>query len=207
MPTLTESAAPSDDQLMEQLEAGELDASMAELQQRYRERVHQFVLGILRDEHLAQDVTQEVFERVFLKSHHYTIGTRFRAWLFEIARNQALSALRTRRNLPTPISSFGGEDYDASLLDNFACRPDERLPEERELMAAFRQAVVSLPERYQIVFNLCALRGLEYQEAADLLDMPVGTVAIRLLRARKRLFDSLSQHLGRVRRPPACMQQ
>lgn len=195
----------SDDQLMAGLEAGELDRSMAELQRRYRERIYHFVLGMVRDEHLAQDVTQEAFERVFLKSHHYAIGTSFRSWLFEIARNQALSALRARRNLPRPISSFSGDD-EAPMLEQLAHRPDDRLPEERELMAAFRQAVASLPERYQAVFTLCALRGLEYREAADLLGVPVGTVAIRLLRARKRLFDSLSQHIGRLRRPPACLQ-
>jgi RNA polymerase sigma-70 factor (ECF subfamily) len=205
MPLLAEPGALSDDELMEQLEAGELEASMGELQRRYHERVYLFVLGVVRDEHLAQDVTQETFERVFLKSHHYTIGTSFRAWLFEIARNQALSALRARRTVPTPISSFHGDD-DAPMLEQLAHRADDRLPEERELMAAFRQAVASLPERYQVVFNLCALRGLEYREAAKLLDIPIGTVAIRLLRARKRLYDSLSQHIGRLRRPPACFQ-
>jgi RNA polymerase sigma-70 factor (ECF subfamily) len=73
-------------------------------------------------------------------------------------------------------------------------------------MATFRQAVASLPERYQLVFSLCALRGLEYREAAVLLGVPVGTVAIRLQRARKRLYGALARHLGRLRRPPACLQ-
>jgi RNA polymerase sigma-70 factor (ECF subfamily) len=198
-------ALSTDDELVRQLDTSQLESAMAALQDRYQRRVRHLVLSLVRDEHLAQDVTQEVFEKVFLKSHLYQPGTCFRAWLLEIARNLALSSLRERRHLPRPISSFDGDD-ELPRLEQLAFRPDERVPEERELMAAFRRAVASLPERYQAVFHLCALRGLEYREAARLLDVPVGTVAIRLLRARRRLFEALSPLLGRLRRPPACLQ-
>ena len=70
-------------------------------------------------------------------------------------------------------------------------------------------AVADLPaalEHYRTVFDLCVRQGMPYQDAGKQLDLPTGTVAIRIMRARKRLFAALQQHLGRLRRPPACFQ-
>ncbi len=66
--------------------------------------------------------------------------------------------------------------------------------------------IQDLPEPYQRVFELCVRQGRPYREAARILDLPTGTVAIRIMRARKRLFRALSHHLDRLRRPPACFQ-
>lgn len=195
---------PTDDELMRRLEAGDYEASLTAIEARYRDRITGFVRSFLQDDHLAQDVTQEVFEKVFLKSHQYRPGTCFRAWLFEIARNQARSALRNRKQAPIPISSFA-TTAEEEPLDHLAISAGDRTPEEREFMAAFRDAVARLPEHYQYVFDLCANRGMDYRSAAQHLGVPVGTVAIRLMRARRRLFDALSQHFDRLRRPPACL--
>jgi RNA polymerase sigma factor (sigma-70 family) len=73
-------------------------------------------------------------------------------------------------------------------------------------MVAFHDAVADLPEHYRTVFELCVRQGKPYQEAGAQLGLPTGTVAIRIMRARKRLFTALQQHLGRLRRPPACFQ-
>ena len=153
----------------------------------------------------------EVFEKVFLKTALYQPGTNFRAWLFEVARNQALSALRQHRRMPKPVTSLGstllGPDEDGDWLANVA---DEltrnRAAEEREFMTAFQSAVNELPDNYRKVFELCVQRGKSYDEAARKLKIPVGTVAIRIMRARQRLFRALSRHVDRIRRPPACFQ-
>ena len=198
---------PSDDELMAMIEAGRADEGLSGLQERYGRRILHFVRGLVRDGHLAQDVTQEVFEKVYLKSHLYQQGTNLRAWLFEVARNQALSVLRSRRRAPRPISSLStSESDDHDLLDAIPERHPNRDVEEREFMDAFAQAVDALPERYRTVFNLCVREGRPYQEAAERLGLPTGTVAIRIMRARKRLFKVLSPHMGRLRRPPACFQ-
>ena len=96
----------SDDRLMADLNAGEVEASLRALKERYEVRVHNLVHGIVRDSHLADDVTQEVFTKVFFKSHLYRPGSSFRAWLLEIARNQALSAIRARRSTPKLFESI-----------------------------------------------------------------------------------------------------
>jgi RNA polymerase sigma-70 factor (ECF subfamily) len=201
-------AEASDEDLVLRLQQGETDGPITALEARYGRRIYHFVQGMVRDQHLAQDVTQEVFEKVLQKHSLYRPGTNFRAWLFEVARNQALSAVRSRQRVPRPISSLlPSESGDvADLLDTLTAPADTRLLEENEFMDAFQAAVADLPPHYRTVFDLCVRRGVPYQDAGKELGLPTGTVAIRIMRARKRLFAALQHHLGRLRRPPACFQ-
>ena len=204
-------ATLDDDALVALIGGAEAERGLAELELRYERKVYHFVLGLLRDTHLAHDVTAEVFEKVFLKTNLYQPGTNFRAWLFEVARNQALSALRLQRRMPKPISALasspmGAEDDDDWLANVAEPTVRNRAVEEREFMSAFQTAVAELPENYQRVFELCVQQGKSYDDAARALRVPVGTVAIRIMRARQRLFRALSKHVDRIRRPPACFQ-
>ncbi len=197
----------SDDELMARINAGDVEACLAELRARYGRRIHALVLGIVRDSHLADDVSAEVFAKVFRKSHLYRADTNFAAWLLEVARNQALSALRARRRLPVPISGLGGgtdANADVDLLDGIAAHGADDAAEEQDLMAAFERAVDELPQSHREPFTLCAQQGLQYRQAAALLGIPTGTVAIRIMRARKRLYKALAHHFERLRRPPSC---
>ena len=205
----TNYSAASDDDLMARMSSGEADPCLRELQGRYGRRIYHFVYGLLKDAHTAGDVAQEVFEKAYLKSHLYKAGTNFRAWLFEVARNQALSTLRHKKRSPRPMSSLPpleGESEAADLLELLPETHEERSLEEGEFMQAFADAVRDLPERYRIVFEMCVRQGNSYEDAAQALHIPTGTVAIRIMRARKRLFQALAHHLGRLRRPPACLQ-
>lgn len=195
----------SDEELVAALQAGDSDHALTTLEARYGSRIRHFVQGMVRDAHIAQDVTQEVFEKVLLKNDHYRPGTNFRAWLFEIARNQALTALRARQRLPRPVSSLPRTE-EVDLLDSLPAENTNRDLEEAEFMTAFHAAVNDLPEHYRSVFDLCVQRGMPYQDAGRELGLPTGTVAIRIMRARKRLYATLEGHLGRLRRPPACFQ-
>jgi RNA polymerase sigma-70 factor (ECF subfamily) len=195
----------SDEDLVARMQAGETDAPLTELERRYGKRIYHLVLGMVRDSHLAHDVTQDVFEKVLQKNELYRLGTNFRAWLFEVARNQALTAIRSRQRLPRPVSSLALPD-DADPFAELPAREQAQELEEAEFMTAFQQALDGLPEHYRSVFELCIRQGKPYQEAGQQLGLPTGTVAIRIMRARKRLFGALQQHLGRLRRPPACFQ-
>ena len=197
----------TDDELVAELHNGNVAGGLTALEARYGQRILHFAQGICRDRHLAQDITQDVFAKLLQKHDHYRPGTNFRAWLFEIARNQALSALRTRQRLPRPVSSLQPTDTDDT--DPLAVLPapsDDRALELEEFMSAFHAAVDALPQRYREVFDLCVSQGMAYQAAGRKLDLPTRTVAIRIMRARKRLFGALHKHLDRLRRPPACFQ-
>lgn len=194
-----------DEDLVALLQAGDAAAALTEFERRYGRRIYHFVQGMVRDPHLAQDVTQDVFEKVLLKHDLYRPGTNFRAWLFEVARNQALTLLRSRQRTPRPVTSVQTADGPDLLESLPAQAPDQQL-EEEEFMAAFHTAVAGLPDHYRSVFELCVRQGKPYQDAGRELGLPTGTVAIRIMRARKRLFTALHHHLGRLRRPPACFQ-
>jgi RNA polymerase sigma-70 factor (ECF subfamily) len=198
----------TDDQLMQAINAGQVEDSLSVLQSRYGHKVRHFIRSIVKDSWLAQDVAQETFVKVFFKSHLYQIGTSFKAWVFEIARNQALSALRSRRRSPRPVTSLNIADPDSeqNLLEQVLSSEANRDLEEREFMTSFEDAVTALPEHYQTVFRRCVIGGRSYQDVANELKIPTGTVAIRIMRARKRLFQTLSPHFDRLRRPPACIQ-
>ncbi|MEC9047061.1 MAG: sigma-70 family RNA polymerase sigma factor [Planctomycetota bacterium] len=197
----------TDEDLIRQLQAGATELAMTELERRYGKRINHFVQGMVRDPHLANDVTQEVFEKLLVKNNLYKLGTNFRAWLFEVARNQALTMLRSSKRLPRPVSALQVPLQDAdTILDKVPARADDEALVEAEFMTAFQQAVDELPEHYRTVFEMCVRRGCAYQEAGARLGLPTGTVAIRIMRARKRLFSALQHHLGRLRRPPACFQ-
>ena len=201
-------ASCSDDELIEAINLGRVEEGLAVLQERYGRRIRKFAASIVRDYSMAQDVAQETFIKVFFRSHLYQIGTNFKAWMFEIARNQALSALRSRRRNPRPLSSLTHLDSDSEFefFDHLLGQADDRRPESAEFQHAFEQAVQNLPEHYRTVFDICVVQGRPYQEVAEELGLPCGTVAIRIMRARKILFKGLSHHLGRLRRPPACIQ-
>ena len=96
-PLDVDSLVATDEAMIRLLRDGQAEAALAGIQQRYGERIRHFVHGIVRDEHLAHDIVQEVFEKLLVKNHLYQEGTNFRAWLFEVARNQALSALQSPR--------------------------------------------------------------------------------------------------------------
>ena len=199
----------SDDDLMTHLGGERASDALGVLQSRYGRRIQHFVHGLVKDSHLAGDVTQEVFEKAYLKRDLYRQGTSFRAWLFEVARNQALSALRKQKRCPRPISGLTLPPFDdrgSDWLDQLPQPEEDHRLEEDELMAAFETALHELPERYRAVFDLCVREGETYEHAARVLSIPTGTVAIQIMRARQRLFRALARHLGRLRRPPACLQ-
>ncbi len=201
-------ARPSltDEDLIQRLQAGETEFAITQLELRYGKRIYRFVQGMVRDPHLADDVTQEVFEKLLLKNGLYRTGTNFRAWLFEIARNQALTLLRSRNRLPKAASALQTTAEDGDFLDTVPAKAAAEELVEQEFMDAFQKAVDELPAHYRVVFDLCVRKGHPYQEAGKELGLPTGTVAIRIMRARKKLFTALEHHLGRLRRPPACFQ-
>lgn len=196
-----------DDELMAAINGGAAEVGFAELQRRYGKLVEGWVQTIVHDVQMAQEVAYETLTKVFLKSHLYRPDSNFQAWLFKVARNHALSKLRDRRRRPLPISNLAAT-YDrhevTDALQLVADHREHREAEEHEFASAFEAAVERLPDRYRDVFERCVQRGVSYRDAGAELGVPTGTVAIRIMRARKRLFLELAHHFNRIRRPPAC---
>jgi RNA polymerase sigma-70 factor, ECF subfamily len=154
---------------------GDLDA-FEELVRTYQADVYRFACHLTRDRAVAEDVTQEAFIRAFRFLHTFRGDCRFSSWLMRIARNCGMDALRSRTHRaereqagPPPVA----------IADPVA---------HAELAAALR----AISGDHREPFLLIEVFGLSYQEAADVLQLKVGTVKSRMHRARRALCEALS---------------
>lgn len=157
-----------------------------ELVQRYRQQVVAVVYRMCGDVYLAEEAAQEAFIRAWQHLESYDMQRPFRNWLYRIAINAALDALRRQ----PPVSALEGQPLAAPAGD------PENILEHRERAEAVRQAVLALPPASRAVLVLREYQGLAYQEIADTLHIPVGTVMSRLNYARQALRQSLAGYMG-----------
>ncbi len=171
-------------------EAGR-DAALAQLLPLYRRRVHSLAWSIVRNPALADDVAQEVFIRVWRALPTYDERARFSTWLYAITRNTAISALRQQRADHATLS-------DNATLEEAEAFLAEHSPADADGVGEIAtrrlwQAVGTLPGGQQQVITLFYLQDRSYDEVAEMLAMPLGTVKTLLHRARQRLASLLDR--------------
>ena len=160
--------------------------AFGELVRRHREAVITVVYRMCGDVRLAEDAAQEAFVRAWQHLPGYRPRSPFRNWVYRIAVNAALDALRALHQ--------EREAVDMDALASLDERPETRV-EREEQAGRVRQAVLSLPPASRAVLVLREYEGLSYQEIADTLDIPIGTVMSRLNYARGRLREALAPWL------------
>ncbi len=133
-------------------------------------------------EELAKELTQETFLKAFIHLKSFRGESAFSTWLVQIGLNRAKSLVSTRRykerqrQVEFEVERHGGSDGDTFV----------RLERKRQV-ERLKQAITQLDSKYREVVILCALEGLPYEEAAKILQIPVGTVRSRLNKARQTL--------------------
>ena len=172
--------------------AGRTEAS-EELVRRYERPIYGLIARMVRDEAQAEDLTQDTFVKMFRALGRFDPAMRFSSWLFRIAHNTAIDYLRQRRLLvSTPIEDPDNEsDPLASLPDPSAISP-ERSAQRAELAEAVDRALDRVRPDYRAVLVLRYQEGLEYQDIAEVLGAPLGTVKTFLHRARRDLARELA---------------
>lgn len=153
-------------------------------------RLRRYALSLSRAADIADDLVQSACERALVTTSELRDDLRFDAWMFRIVRN--LWYDRTRR-LKTR-----GEEIDVTTRDDLAAIEGEKVPERRLLLRRVAAAMDALPPEQREVMLLVCVEGLAYREAAEVLDVPVGTVMSRLARARKRVADEVGVETGSV---------
>lgn len=148
-------------------------------------RLRRFARTLTRDRSDADDVVQIAVERALVRHEQWRPGSRLDSWLFGIVRNAWIDEVRARSRRS---AVFAPEEAGAQVGSTAT---DEDLD-----MRAIRNALFELPEDQRVVVSLVLIEGLSYQEAADALEIPMGTVTSRLARGRATLQTQLAQELA-----------
>ncbi|CAN5637699.1 hypothetical protein BH09PLA1_BH09PLA1_37040 [soil metagenome] len=183
--------------------------AFAQIVQLYQDRIFNAVLRMVGDHEEARDLAQETFTRALVKIDSFRGEAQPYTWLFRIALNLAISQLRkTHRRRTFTLSSgpsgsngradAGHEDQAAGLLDRIAqdrgADPAEQI-ENRERNEQVVAALGRLDAEYRAILVMRDVEGFDYQQMADVLNLPLGTLKSRLFRARIALRDELRPYM------------
>src|SRR5713101_6555768 len=177
------SAAEQDDlQLVTASKNGDQDA-FAQLVQRYQRRVFNLVYRMLQQYEEATEITQETFLAAWQGLPAFRGDARFATWLYRIAYNCSLKQLEQRKRDKALQVALEAEQDDAKLVDTEM--------DVRDRQALVREHLSHLPAKYRIVLILRHLQDMTYEEMAEILTMPIGTIKTHLFRARNLLKERL----------------
>jgi RNA polymerase sigma-70 factor, ECF subfamily len=180
----------SDEQLMSRIASHEDEAAFTTLMRRWRPPLMGLCFRMIGDSHRAEDLTQEIFSRVFAQRKRFLTQNRFSTWVWRIALNLCCDELRASRHRegpwldPEDVSTEPAPDHHAALA------------EENQLV---RAALDTLSEPYRAVLILRHYQDLKFREIAEVLGVPEGTVKSRMAEA----LSQLSRRLRSVRAPGA----
>jgi RNA polymerase sigma-70 factor (ECF subfamily) len=200
---MTNPLAPEtpDTELVRRAKAGDLAAFEA-LTNRYEQRVYGLAMRMLRQEHDAEDVTQQTFLSVLENLEGFRGEASFSTWVRRIASHAALKIIRKRKGLNTVSLEEATEPSDdlnsiphPEFIADWRQSP-EHLVARNEIRTLLDAALTRLDEKHRVVFLLRDVEGLSIQETAAALDLSEGNVKVRLLRARLQLREDLTRFLG-----------
>jgi len=183
--------------------AEEDERAFSELVRRYQGRVTNLVCRVLNDRECADDLAQEVFVRVFVHRRNYRRGSKLSTWLFTIAANLAKNEIRrrVRRRNWFSLDALQEMINDSALVLADPTEGQERTMEREQLQGAIGRAIATVPEKYRLALVLRDIEGLSYEEIAQVLGIPGGTVRSRINRARVMLKRKLQPLLRREATP------
>ncbi len=173
-------------------------AAFAELVEKYKQPVMNFVFRSLRDEIEAEDLAQNVFLQVYKSRSRYKQTAKFSTWLFTIARNLCLNELRRRSRHPAEsIEETQAEHEDQpqrQYEDKSQLAPPEQLL-QGELSRKIEEALADLPENQRSAILLCRREDLSYEEIAGILQCSLSATKSLIHRGRETLKEKLKPYL------------
>lgn len=162
------------------------------LVKRYEAKVYHLAYGFVQDPATADDLAQDVFVKVYCHLPKFKFESEFGTWLYRIAVNHIKDHLRKiARRKEVSLQELENSRFAAE--DPAPGREAERLGEERR--AAVHKALLTLPPKYNVILTLRDVRGLSYEEIAEVLKISPGTVDSRLHRARRQLRKKMAPYL------------
>lgn len=164
---------------------------------KYQKRVERLVARMVRDVDAVPDITQETFIRAYKALHQFRGDAQFYTWLHRIAMNTARKALLDMKRNPTltntALSSHDADEDETFLQQNEPTTQEtpEAVYAAKEIAAAVNEAIDALPEELRRAITLREIDGMRYEDIAELMQCPIGTVRSRIFRAREAVAARL----------------
>ncbi len=166
------------------------------LQKRYKSVITTLIRKMIKDEDDVQDLVQETFIKAYNALERFQFGYSFSSWIYRIASNNCIDFMRKRRfatvSIDQPLSGNSEDEYTFEIKDETYLADSTMLSKEKSQILV--SAIDSLPENYRQIIFLRHTEELDYQEIANKLEIPLGTVKAHLFRARKLLYDKLKDY-------------
>jgi RNA polymerase sigma-70 factor (ECF subfamily) len=184
--------------LMRRFQAGDIDA-FTELYEAHLKGLLNFFFRLCWDRAMSEDFAQEVLLRIYKSAKNWEPSAKFTTYLYRIAKNYWIDHCRllsTQKENVSLNANIGGADSGQSLIDKLPddIRPPEDDLDRRELYAAIMKALTELPEDQRMVFILSEIQDLKYNEIAEIMEIPLGTVKSRMHTAVGRLQELLADY-------------
>lgn len=172
----------------------------ADLMGRYRDSVYYMLMKMVNNEDDAEDLTIETFGKAFRRLEQYTPQFAFSTWLFKIATNHAIDFIRKKRikaiSIDQGFKGDGGENYVIPVKEE-SLDPEEAMEKDQRILQ-MRAVVEKLKPKYKKLVELRYFEERSYEEIAEQLDLPLGTVKAQLFRARDFMMDLMKSTKGSI---------
>ena len=192
-------AADADAQLIERFKRGDRRA-FEMLVVKYQRRIERLIARMVRDTDLVEDIAQETFIRAYRALPQFRGESAFYTWLYRIAVNSAKKALSDMKRDPVITeAAFALRDEDDETSRAATELTDGETPESllasKEIAATVNAAIEALSEDLRQAITLREIEGLSYEEIAEAMNCPIGTVRSRIFRAREAIAERLRPHI------------
>ncbi|MBN1388507.1 MAG: sigma-70 family RNA polymerase sigma factor [Bacteroidales bacterium] len=167
------------------------EKAFAELMNRYRDSIYYMLLKMVNNPSDADDLTIEAFGKAFKNIHLYTPNYAFSTWLFRIATNNCIDFIRKKKSAPTAIEQQQDEQDDpAAHLQSDMPGPEEEMMQQQKIKH-LSHVVSQLKPKYRRLIELRYYQEYSYEEIANELNLPLGTVKAQIFRAKELLYNIL----------------
>ena len=182
-----------DEQLIELFQNGD-ERAYVKLVDNYKDRLYNYLYGIVHDVDLAEDLLQETFIKVFTHKHSYKASYKFSTWMYTIGKNLAFTELRKKKRRKTKSFSDieSQREWGELQIPDSSGSIDSVISKE-ERSKIIQRIICQLPQDFMVVIVFRDIQELSYEDISTIIEVPIGTVKSRINRGREKLRQLLKE--------------